>query len=141
MMKRVLAIGLMVVVCLACGYVWAQEGSKTLKVKVTYEGEGEVDSTHGIHLFLFDTPDIGQGAMPINMNSVFKNDGVISFSSIRTENVYLVGAYGDLSLMGPPPSGTPVSFYKPGQPTATAILMDKDEVEIHFVFDDSNKMP
>jgi hypothetical protein len=116
--------------------------SKTLEAKVTYNGAGEVDSTHAIHIYLFDTPDISSGAMPIGWNSSYKNGAAVTMSGISASTVYLVVAYGDYDVTpGPPPSGTPVSFYLPGNPDPTPIEMDKAKVEIAFEFDDSAKMP
>ena len=116
--------------------------SKTLEAKVTYTGAGEVDSTHAIHIYLFDTPDISSGAMPIGWNSSYKNGAPVTMSGISASTVYLVAAYGDYDVTtGPPPSGTPVSFYLPGNPYPTPIEMDKAKVEIAFEFDDSATMP
>jgi hypothetical protein len=113
----------------------------TLKVKVTYNGKGEVNSTHGIHLYLFDTPDFTQGimVMPVSMNSAWENGRVMTFSGLRAEKVYLTASYGDHDPMGPPPSGAPVGLY--GQTEAKPIILDKDLVEIEFTFDDSFTMP
>jgi hypothetical protein len=116
----------------------------TLKVKLTYKGKGEVDSTHGIHAYLFDSPDFASGAMvmPINMNSVWKNGDVLTFPSLSADAVYLTVAYGDYDvMMGPPPTGTPVAMYEVGQPTPTPIKLDRETVEIEVVFDDTFSMP
>jgi hypothetical protein len=121
--------------------VFAQE-TRELRVKASYTGTGTVDSTHGIHLYLFDTPDISAGSMPIGMSSAWENGSVVVFSGISSQTVYLAGAYGDYDpSMGPPPSGTPVSLYRPGEPTPTPIAMDRAVVEIEFAFDDSFRMP
>lgn len=120
----------------------AQTPSKTLKVRISYLGEGEVDSTHGIHVWLFNTPNIAEGATPVSMNSSYENGAVMTFSSLSESPLYLVVAYGDFSLMGPPPSGTPVAMYKPGDVSPpTAIELTEDVVEIEFTFDDSYRMP
>ncbi|GAB4118792.1 MAG: hypothetical protein Kow001_18450 [Acidobacteriota bacterium] len=128
-------------VCLSALPAFAQE-TRELRVKVSYTGTGTVDSTHGIHLYLFDTPDISAGSMPIGMSSAWENGSVVVFSGISSQTVYLAGAYGDYDpSMGPPPSGTPVSLYRPGEPTPTPIAMDQAVVEIEFAFDDSFRMP
>lgn len=121
----------------------AQSQAKELRVKLTYTGSGTVDATHGIHLYAFDTPNISEGSMPIAMDSVYENGGEVVFSYITQSPVYLAAAYGDFdAMMGPPPSGTPVALYKPGDVNMpTPIQMDKDKVEVDFTFDDSMKMP
>lgn len=134
---------LLAVVTAMAGFSLAQSSTtKTLEAKVTYTGAGEVDSTHAIHVYLFDTPDISSGAMPIGWNSSHKNGAAVTMSGISAGTVYLVVAYGEYDVTtGPPPSGTPVSFYIPRNPSPTPIEMDKSTVEIAFEFDDSAKMP
>lgn len=118
------------------------QSSKELRVKVAYKGTGDVSSGSGIHLYLFDTPDISSGSMPIGMTSAWENDSVVVFSYLSNPTVYLVGAYGNYDpMMGPPPTGTPVAFYRAGEPSPTPINMDQDKVEIEFIFDDSFRMP
>ncbi len=121
----------------------AQSPTKELRVKVTYSGPGSVDATHGIHLYVFDTPDIGAGSMPIAADSIYENGGEFVFGSVTQPTVYLAAAYGDYdAMMGPPPSGTPVALYKPGDMNMpTPIKMDTDKVQVEFKFDDSMKMP
>ena len=36
----------------------------TVKVTVHYKGKGKVDASHKIWVWVFDTPNIGPGAMP-----------------------------------------------------------------------------
>ena len=38
----------------------------TLKVTVHYTGKGKVDASHKLWVWLFDTPNIGPGSMPID---------------------------------------------------------------------------
>jgi hypothetical protein len=133
----VFAIAILLTIAFSQGFE-----TKTLKAKVTYAGEGEVDSTKQIHVYLFDTPNIDSGAMPIAWNSSSENGKSVSFSGLTAETLYLVAAYGDYDpTMGPPPSGTPVSYYVPGNPYPTPIEMNESEVEIEFEFDDSATMP
>ena len=117
--------------------------ARKLNVKVTYQGTGEVNSSSGIHLYLFDNPNISEGSMPIGMTSVHENGGVAAFEGLSYQAVYVVGAYGDYDPMaGPPPTGTPVAFFRPGDPAgATAIPLDGEVTEISFEFDDSIRMP
>lgn len=120
----------------------AAQSTKTLEVEITYSGAGTVDSTHQIHLYLFDTPDISGGAMPIAWNSSSSNGASVKFTGLTDGKVYLVVAYGDYDVtMGPPPSGTPVAFYAPGDPMPTAIELTEPTTQISFRFDDSVRMP
>ncbi|MFZ0428415.1 MAG: hypothetical protein WAO20_09885 [Acidobacteriota bacterium] len=138
-----LALVLGVLALLAFAQVSAQNSSRELRVKLTYSGPGQVDAAHGIHLYVFDTPDISTGSMPIAMDSARENGAVLVVPGLTQEKVYLVAAYGDYdTMMGPPPSGTPIALYKPGDVNMpTPIAMDKDKVEVEFQFDDSMKMP
>lgn len=142
---RTLLVNLFVCALIGLGVsmVLAQDQPRELRVKLTYSGPGTVDAAHGIHLYVFDSPDIGTGSMPIAMDSVHKNGAELVFGSITQPTVYLAAAYGDYDAMsGPPPSGTPVALYKPGDVNMpTPIQMDKDTVEVEFRFDDSMKMP
>jgi hypothetical protein len=47
--------------------------SGTVKVTVTYKGKGKVDTSHKLWVWLFDTPNIGPGAMPIDQISLDNN--------------------------------------------------------------------
>lgn len=95
---------------------------KQLKVKLTYKGPGEVDDGHCMQLFVFDDPSFIQNpgtVMPIGMNTVCRNGEVLTLR-LWTDLVYLVAVYDEegvyRSPMGPPPSGTPVAVYRPGDP-------------------------
>jgi hypothetical protein len=124
--------------------------AKALKVKVSYKGPGEVDQSHGIYLFLFDSPDFVQNpgsVMPIAFQSTRANEQSVTFASLAASTVYLVAAFDekgtyDISA-GAPPSGTPVALYRPGdsQIPTHINLEEGKEVEIRFEFDDANRMP
>lgn len=124
--------------------------TKSLKVTVSYKGNGKVDQSHGIYLFVFDSPDFVQNpgsVMPIAFQTLRANDDSVTFSGLAATTVYLVAAFDekgtyDISA-GAPPSGTPVALYKPGDPQVpTPIkLEEKKELEIKFEFDDSIRMP
>ena len=119
------------------------QSGKKLNVKVAYRGAGEVDAGSPIHLYLFDTPNISEGSMPVGWTSVSENGSVATFQGLNYATVYLVGAYGSYdAASGPPPSGTPVALFRPGDPAgATPIALAKEETEISFEFDDSFRMP
>jgi hypothetical protein len=124
--------------------------TKSLKVTVSYKGKGKVDQSHGVYLFLFDTPDFVQNpssAMPIAFQTLRANDESVVFSGLVATTVYLVAAFDDKGTYdisaGAPPTGTPVALYKPGDPqTPTPIKLEENkELEIKFEFDDSIRMP
>jgi hypothetical protein len=128
----------------------AKSEVKALKVTVSYQGKGKVDKNHGIYLFLFNTPDFVTNpgsAMPIAFQAVYANDDAVTFSALSGENVYLTAAYdeaGNYSIQsGPPPSGSPVALFRPGDPQApTPVKLEENKtVEITFSFDDSIRMP
>lgn len=124
--------------------------AKSLKVTVSYKGKGKVDQSHGVYLFLFDTPDFVQNpgsAIPIAFQTLRANDESVTFGGLTVTTVYLVAAFDekgtyDISA-GAPPSGTPVALYKPGDPQVpTPIKLEENkELEIKFEFDDSIRMP
>jgi hypothetical protein len=123
--------------------------AKTLKVTVSYSGKGEVDQGHGIYMFLFDSPDFVQSpgsVMPVSFRAIHSNGEAATFDGLTAENVYLAVAFdqeGGYDMQGPPPSGTPVAVYKPGEaqlPTPIKLEVGKD-IEIKFSFDDSLRMP
>ncbi len=79
MMKR-FALSLAIAAALATGAVAeaiaagpADSHDSSVRVTVKYTGKGPVDETHRVWLWLFDTPDIGPGSMPIAELSIGKN--------------------------------------------------------------------
>lgn len=123
----------------------AQEAvGKTLRVKLTYSGVGEVGESAPIHLYLFDSPEFTSGTvMPIVVESSTENGGVIEVKGLTDKEVYAVAAYGDFPAhSGPPPSGTPVGVYLPaGAMGVEPILLDQDSIEIDFQFNDTIRIP
>lgn len=138
------------VLCLSQTSAWCQDqaaAGRTLKVTIKYTGAGTVDDAHQIYLFIFDTPDIQTGPMPIGMSSTAKNESVVAIENLSASPVYVAavfdssGTYDGVS--GPPPSGSPAAMYMVEQPgVATPIKIEPGQAaEIEFVFDDSFKMP
>ena len=142
-MKHTWSFVLCLMVNLACTSIVAQGPStRTLEVKMTFTGEGNVSNSNAIHIYLFDKPEIDSGAIPISWASATENGQNVSIGGLTATTVYLVAAYGDYDpTMGPPPRETPVSFYLPGDPYPKAIELDKEKTEIDFTFDDSIRMP
>ncbi len=121
-----------------------QEG--TLKLTIKYTGsEGQVDQTHKILIFVFDSPDIGSGqTMPIKFETVAENGGTLSMTFTVTP-VYLAAVYdkpGGYELTGPPASGCPATIYtKDTQGPAPIAIEPGKTTEISMEFDDSIRVP
>ena len=122
------------------------EGAKadgSVKVTVNYKGKGTVDGTHRLWVWLFASPDIGPGSMPIAQASIEKNGGVATFEGVTHERVWIAVAFDELGTMaggGPPPSGTPVGLYvsRDGMPSS---VVPGDSTAAVLTFDDSFRMP
>ena len=114
-----------------------------VKVTVTYKGKGKVDASHKVWVYLFDTPNIGPGAMPIDMISIDKNGADAVFANVAGDKVYVAVAFDESgSMMGdaPPPAGSPVGILAgaDGMPIAVAPGAAKPVV---VNFDDTIRMP
>ncbi len=139
------------VFCCSQTSAWCQDqttppAGRTLKVTVKYAGAGTVDDTHKLYLFIFDTPDIQSGPMPIGASSTSKNESVVSIENLNVSPVYVAAVFdssGTYDGMSAPPSGSPAAMYTKEQPgIATPIKIEPGQTgEIEFVFDDSFKMP
>lgn len=155
-MKKLRAVALpsvtllaVLLVCSQVSTVWGQDkaAGRTLKVTVKYTGAGTVDETHKLHVFIFDSPDIQSGPMPIGMSSTGKNESLVTFENLSASPVYAAivfdigGTYDGTS--GPPPSGSPASMYMKEQPgVATPVKIEPGQTaEIELSFDDSFKIP
>ena len=115
----------------------------TVAVKVQYKGKGTVDGKHQVWVWLFTTPDIQPGAMPIAQLSVAHNGEVAVFEGVPADKVWIVAAFdeqGTMDGMGPPPSGTPVGIYADAT-GAPAGVVPGDKKESVLTFDDSFRMP
>ena len=115
----------------------------TVKVTLNYKGKGTVDGSHRIWVWLFTTPDIGPGAMPIAELTVDKNGGVISFDGISAERVWIAAAFDEQGVMSgnaPPPSGTPIGVYI-GADGVPKGVEPGDKAAAVLTFDDSFRMP
>ena len=111
-------------------------------VTVNYKGKGTVDARHRVWVWLFDTPDIGPGAMPIAEMSVEKNGSIADFQ-VDAGRVWIAVAYdesGTMSGNAPPPSGSPVSIYM-SSTGAPEPVTPGDKGAATLTFDDSQRMP
>jgi len=152
MMKKSVgaAAGVVLLLCAAVmlEYVKAQEGSplRGLQVKVHYKGSGTVDEKHKILVFLFDSPEFGQGnVMAFAVMSTSSKDGTVTFNDVAKSPVYIgtvyepSGSYAE--RQGPPPPGSSMGMYSktPGQPAPVRVEAGKT-VNVEVIFDDSVKM-
>jgi hypothetical protein len=114
----------------------------TVKVTVNYKGKGTVDAKHRVWVWLFASPDIGPGSMPIAELSIEANGTLATFDGVDAERVWIAAAYdesGSMSGNAPPPSGSPVGVFvsTEGAPKSVA----PGESAVLLTFDDSFRMP
>lgn len=113
-----------------------------VKVTVNYKGSGTVDGTHRVWVWLFDTPEIGPGSMPIAELSVTKNGEVAGFE-VGNERVWIAVAFdekGAMSGNAPPPSGSPIGIYSSSAGAPEAVIPGAKGA-VTVTFDDSQRMP
>lgn len=147
-MKKVLAS---IVVILLAGFAQpasvlkassATVSAGAVKVTIHYKGKGKVDGSHKIWVWLFDTPSIGPGAMPIDQSSTEKNDAEVVFDGVAPSQVYIAVAFDETGAMmgdGPPPTGTPIGILSVnGAPSG--VTPGEKGVAV-LTFDDSLRMP
>jgi hypothetical protein len=121
----------------------ARVAAGTVKVTINYKGKGTVDDSHRVWVWLFATPDIGPGAMPIAELSIDKNGAIATFDGISEERVWIAAAYdekGSMSGSAPPPPGTPVGLYV-GSDGAPRSVVTGDSTVAVLTFDDAFRMP
>lgn len=114
----------------------------TVRISVNYKGKGTVDAKHRIWVWLFDTPDIGPGSMPIAESSVGANGAIASFEGIDAKQVWIAVAFdesGTMSGNAPPPSGSPVGVLLSTDGRPRSVVPGEDSVVM--TFDDSQRMP
>ena len=121
----------------------ARVAAGTVKVTLDYKGKGTVDSSHRVWVWLFASPDIGPGSMPIAELSVDANGSVATFEGISEERVWIAAAYDENGTMtgnAPPPSGTPVGLYVGSDGVPRSVVPGDSTVAV-LTFDDSFRMP
>lgn len=115
-------------------------GAVTISVK--YTGKGDVDGSHRIWIWLFDTPAVGPGAMPIAETSTDKNGGEVAIDA-TAETVWIAVAYdeaGGFGGMAPPPTGSPVAIHS--APTGAPLAVKVGDAEkVTITFNDKIRMP
>ena len=110
-------------------------------VTVKYNGKGTVDATHKIWVWLFTSPDIGPGAVPVAESSIETNGGTASFVNIGADKVWIAIAVdegGGLAGAAPPPAGAPVTLYTDGK--GPAAVTPGPGAKVTVTFDDSQRM-
>ena len=116
----------------------------TVKVTVTYKGKaGTVDNSHQLWVWLFDTPNIGPGAMPIAQTSLTKNGTEAVFEGVPGDKVYVAVAFDEKGVMagdGPPPTGAPIGILMGADMMPSGITPGDNGVAT-LTFDDTIRMP
>lgn len=118
------------------------QDTRTVKVTVKYTGKGPVDATHKLWIWIFDTPEIGPGAMPVGELSLDTNGGVATFPAVAADQVWVAVAYdekGGFVGMAPPPSGAPVALLMGSAGPMPVTPGPKGVATV--TFDDSQRMP
>jgi hypothetical protein len=126
----------------ALGDAAVAKAAGTVKVSITYTGKGTVDTTHRIWVWLFDTPDIGPGSMPIAELSLDANGSVATFEGVGAKRVWIAVAFDQSGTMhgnAPPPSGSPVGVLLSADGSPRSVAPDDEAVAV--TFDDSQRMP
>lgn len=111
-------------------------------VTVNYKGSGTVDAGHQVWVWLFDTPDIGPGSMPVAEAAVAKNGETATFD-VGTDRVWVAVAYDEKGVMtgnSPPPSGSPIGIFA-SDTGAPAAVTPGAQGAVTLTFDDSQRMP
>ena len=115
----------------------------TVKVTVTYKGKGKVDASHKLWVWVFDTPNIGAGSMPVGQVALDQNGAEAVFEGIAGDKVYIAAAFDESGAMmgdAPPPTGTPIGILLGADGTPGGVAPgSKDAVVLNF--DDSTRMP
>ena len=115
----------------------------TVKVTIHYKGKGKVDTSHKLWVWVFDSPNIGAGSMPIGQVSLDKNDAEAVFDGITVGKAYIAVAFDETGAMmgdAPPPTGTPIGVLMGSDGAPSAVTPD-GTAPVALTFDDSLRMP
>jgi hypothetical protein len=138
------ALALACVLCMSMyGAALTAREAGAVKVTVKYTGEGTVDDNHRLWVWLFTTPDIGPGAIPIAEMSTDKNGSTVTFDSVGANEVWIAVAYdthGGFGGNAPPPSGSPVTIYGMESGAAKSVTPDTQAV-VTMTLSDARRMP
>ena len=114
-----------------------------VKITVTYKGKGTVDASHKLWVWLFDTPNIGVGSMPIDQIALDKNGTDAVFENVAGDKVYVAVAFDEKGAMmgdGPPPTGSPIGILMGPDGTPNGITPG-GKTPVALTFDDTIRMP
>ena len=118
--------------------------SNAVTVTVKYAGKGTVDADHRIWVWLFTSPDIGPGSVPIAEESIQKNGGRATFADVAAKEVYVAIAYdekGGFVGSGPPPVGSPIALYGAKGPTDKPLpVVPGAKGSVSVTFTDAQRM-
>ncbi len=115
----------------------------TVKVTIHYKGKGKVDASHKLWVWVFDSPNIGAGSMPMGQVALDKNDTEAVFDGITVGKAYIAVAFDETGgMMGdaPPPTGTPIGILMGSDGAPSAVTPDTT-APVALTFDDSLRMP
>lgn len=115
----------------------------TVKVTVHYKGKGTVDASHKLWVWVFDTPNIGPGAMPVGQVALDKNGVDAVFTDVAADKVWIAAAYdegGGMTGDAPPPPGTPIGILAGSDGAPVAVISGPKGTAV-LTFDDSQRMP
>jgi hypothetical protein len=115
----------------------------TVKVTVHYKGKGKVDASHKLWVWVFDSPNIGAGSMPMGQVALDKNDTDAVFEGIAAGKVYIAVAFDETGAMmgdAPPPTGTPIGILMGSDGIPSPVTPDAAAPAV-LTFDDSQRMP
>ena len=115
----------------------------TIKVTVTYKGKGVVDASHKLWVWLFDTPNIGPGSVPIGQVSLDKNGADAVFENVAGDAVYIAAAFDESGSMqgdAPPPTGSPIGVLSGANGAPEGVTPGAKTAAV-LSFDDTIRMP
>jgi hypothetical protein len=121
----------------------AATAAGTVKVTIHYTGEGKVDASHKLWVWVFDTPNIGAGSMPLDQIALDKNDVDAVFEGVAADKVWIAAAYDESGAMtgdAPPPTGTPIGILSGKDGAPLAVVSGAKDATV-LTFDDSQRMP
>ena len=142
-MRRIAIIVTAIVLAASLPLAARSDHAGTVKVTIKYSGKGTVDGSHRVWVWLFSSPDIGPGSMPIAQTSIERNGTAAIFENIAEERVWIAVAFDEQGVMAgdaPPPSGTPIGLYV-GSDGAPRPVTPGDTADATLLFDDSFRMP
>ena len=121
----------------------AATAAGTVKVTIHYKGKGKVDASHKLWVWVFDTPNIGPGSVPLDQLALDKNDLDAVFEGVAADKVWIAAAFDESGAMtgdGPPPAGTPIGILSDNEGAPLAVISGAKDAAV-LTFDDSQRMP